>query len=173
MTEKGRSFPQGPKRLNPKSPSAARRKVRVDDQRTIRDIRQVHVTWQLALVVVALFSLPVALIAPYMAIAGDRSVPGSAVSISLFVALGLILMMAIAIRSRVRAAADEVRADDQPMPTWILRQVLIGVGLCVVAAVLLAFLAWSGVRMRLAVKFGLAFAAPGILLIARAMVPPN
>ena len=136
-----------------------------------RGMREIRVTWQLGLFIAGIFALPIALAPVFVAVTGERTVPRSVLNISSGIALALVLAMVLAVWWRVRAARGEQLPDGRPMSGWVLRQVMIGVLLCVAGAAILFVLAMAGASRKVAAIGCTVAAGPGVILIGRALAP--
>ena len=87
------------------------------------------------------------------------------------ITLAVMGVMGLAVRSRLRQVEGETRADGKSLYKSLALQILSGVGLCLLAVVLLLVLQWEGFSVRTCFKTCILFAAGGVLLIGRAMVP--
>jgi hypothetical protein len=136
-----------------------------------RNMREIKVSWQLGLFIAAIFALPISLAPVFTAVTGERRVSRSVLNVSEGIAAGLLVVMGIAVGSRVHQARKEQLPDGQPMSRWVLRQVAIGSLLCVAGVGILAALAWVGAPAKLAAIGCTVAAGPGVILIGRALAP--
>lgn len=136
-----------------------------------RNMREIKVSWQLGLFIAAIFALPISLAPVFTAMMEERPVPRSVLNISEGIAAGLLVVMVIAVWSRVHQARKEQLPNGQPMSRWVLRQVAIGLLLCIAGAGILTVLALVGAPRKIAASGFTVAAGPGVILIGRALAP--
>jgi hypothetical protein len=138
------------------------------DRRAMREIR---VTWQLGLFIVAIFLLPGALVPFLTARTEHRPMTRLELQITIGIAGAMLALMAIAVASRVRQAKKELLPDGQPVSAWVLRQMLLGIPLCIAGTGVFALLIWIGAPKKIAAICCAVVACPGVMLIGRALAP--
>jgi hypothetical protein len=139
------------------------------DQRSMNEIR---VTWQLGVFIAGIFFLPGVLAPVYVAMTDEKPVPRMVLEVCLALASLLVLLIALAIRSRLRQASEEPDIDGKSKRVWVIQQVGIGLAMLVTGVVGLIALGLMGAKV--VGRIGLvAVGVPGILMVGRAMVPDN
>ncbi|QOV89076.1 hypothetical protein [Humisphaera borealis] len=132
---------------------------------------EIKVSWQLGVFITSVFAMPMALVLFYTAYIRDLPVDASTLQIFGLIALGLLVLMVIAVLSRMVQARCELRPDGKPMSAWVARQVGAGLMLCAAGVIIICGFLWFGITQRLAVVGGCLAAGPGIIQIGRALSP--
>jgi hypothetical protein len=136
-----------------------------------RNLNDIHVTWQLGVFIVCLGTVSIPLGMIYGESSQDDWMTRPIVKISAAVVVGSLALMALAIGSRVRQARNELLPDGRPMAPWVLRQVAIGVGLCVFGTLILIVLLALEMSYIFVLAASCAAIGPGVLMIGRVLAP--
>src|SRR5579872_3541371 len=137
-----------------------------------RNMREIQVTWQLLLFIVALFILGGSIGVIVLTMDDGEPYPTTFLHICYVIVIGSAAIMLIAVLWRLYEAKNEELPDGQPMSGWVLRQVLLGFALCVAGTIIMAILANFGAPRKLAAIGGTVATGPGIILIGRALSSP-
>lgn len=136
-----------------------------------RGMPEIKVSWQLGVFFTSVFAMPMALVPFYTAYVRDLPVDSSTLETCGFIALALLVLMGIAVLSRIVQARRKFRPDGQPMSAWVMRQVVAGMMLCAAGVAIICVFLWFETPRRLAVVVGCFAVGPGLILIGRALSP--
>ena len=137
-----------------------------------RNMREIQVTWPLLFFIFALFALAFAIVAICMTMSDGEPYPITFLRVCYALAAGAVAVMVLAVLIRIHQAKSEQLPDGQPMSGWVLRQLFLGLILCVAGAIVMAVLAHLGATRKVSAIGGTAASGPGILLIGRALSSP-